>query len=324
MGDREDLLELIKSRAVLHGHFVLSSGRRSEYYIDARLVTLSAVGSAAIGRLLYQRLAAAPPDAVAGMSLGADPIVAAVMVTSAHAGRPIDGLLVRKTLKEYGTTKRVEGPVRPGMSAVIVEDTSTTGSSALEAVQALRDAGIQVHRIISMIDREEGAADAIQGAGLLFEPVFTVSEVLSHPKDKTSVRRTAVLQTDGAAQGNPGPAGAGYIVLDASGRELDRGSRFLGTQTNNVAEYEALILGLKAAAALGITELTVRMDSELVVKQMRGQYRVKHPNLQGLYVKASQATAPFTRVRFEYVPREGNSLADGLASKAAFDGPKGV
>lgn len=130
-----------------------------------------------------------------------------------------------------------------------------------------------------------------------------------------------VVNTDGAALGNPGPAGAGYVLQDETGRELRRGSQHLGVATNNVAEYEALLMGLTAARSAKAREVVVRMDSELVVKQMTGQYRVKHPGLRPYFERAVKAVDTFGSVIFEHVGREQNKEADRLASDAAYHGP---
>jgi orotate phosphoribosyltransferase len=335
LDSRKELLDLIRSQALLRGKFVLSSGRTSDYYIDARQVTLSGVGSRLIGRVVFDRIKSDLPDAVAGMSLGADPVVTAVTVTSAELGRPVDGLLIRKQAKPHGTGRRVEGPVRRGMTAVVVEDTSTTGASAVQAAAALSDEGVSVSRVISLIDRGEGAASTVAKAGLHFDCVFSVGDILVENSSASDVNSAAgksqaapamgaaqpgtrmILQTDGASAGNPGPAGAGYVIFDESGKEIARGSRPLGRATNNVAEYQALLLGLAAAASKGATDLTVRLDSEFVVKQMLGQYRVKHPDMQPLHQQARQAASAFSRIRFEHVPRNKNRIADGLATRAA-------
>lgn len=124
------------------------------------------------------------------------------------------------------------------------------------------------------------------------------------------------LYTDGGSRGNPGPAGIGIVLLRETGDVCCAGGRFLGECTNNVAEYEALIWGLRSAAHCGMTELLVRADSELVVKQMRGEYRVKHPGLQPLYAKAKEAARAFARIRYEHVRREQNTQADALANAA--------
>jgi ribonuclease HI len=126
----------------------------------------------------------------------------------------------------------------------------------------------------------------------------------------------ATLYTDGGARGNPGPAGIGYVLVSDTGEEHAAAGRYLGEATNNVAEYEALVAGLRAARALGVDELVVRADSELVVKQMRGEYRVKHPNLKPLFVSAQELVRGFGAVRFEHVGRADNARADGLANEA--------
>lgn len=313
---------------MLRGNFVLSSGGTSDVYVDARRVTLSGEGGRLVGAVVLDMLSGSKVDGVAGMTLGADPVVTAVAVMSACQVKPLDGLLVRKEAKEHGASKRVEGPLRPGMRVAVVEDTATTGRSALEAVAALREAGVTVESVITLIDREEGARQAVEASGLAFSTVFSIGEVLrpwapgkAAQAPRTSSKgafagRRMLLHTDGAAVGNPGPAGAGFVLYDPSG-EVERGSRPLGRATNNVAEYEALVLGLEAAHAHGVTDLTVRMDSELVVKQMNGVYRTKHPDLQPLNRRAKALASGFERARFEYVPRERNRVADGLATSAS-------
>ena len=124
------------------------------------------------------------------------------------------------------------------------------------------------------------------------------------------------LYTDGGSRGNPGPGGIGIVLLRENGDVCCSGGRFLGTCTNNVAEYEALIWGLQTAVACGVTDLLVRADSELVVKQMRGEYRVKHPGLQPLHARAKEAARSLASVRYEHVRREQNKLADELANAA--------
>lgn len=125
-----------------------------------------------------------------------------------------------------------------------------------------------------------------------------------------------VVEADGGSRGNPGPAGSGAVVRDSDGQVLAERSLWLGSTTNNVAEYKGLILGLETAAELGATDVEVRMDSKLVVEQMTGRWRVKHANLQPLAGEATSLLAPFTSVRFEWIPRAQNSHADRLANEA--------
>lgn len=127
---------------------------------------------------------------------------------------------------------------------------------------------------------------------------------------------SAVLYADGAARGNPGPAGAGALLLAADGEVIAELWRPLGRATNNVAEYEALILGLEEAKARGITAIDVRMDSMLVVRQMQGLWKIKHPGLRPLAVRAGALLTAFPERRIEHVPREDNARADELANRA--------
>ncbi|MBN2232472.1 MAG: ribonuclease HI family protein [Deltaproteobacteria bacterium] len=125
-----------------------------------------------------------------------------------------------------------------------------------------------------------------------------------------------LLYSDGASRGNPGPGGAGFALCAEDGTALYEGTRFLGTCTNNEAEYEALIAGLETARRMGIATVEVRADSQLIIRQLTGQYQVKHPRLKPLYARACRAAAGFKRVTYRYVPREENRLADALANRA--------
>lgn len=124
------------------------------------------------------------------------------------------------------------------------------------------------------------------------------------------------LYSDGAARGNPGPAGAGAVLIDAQGREVARLRQYLGETTNNVAEYQALLMGLEAALARGITRLGVRLDSELIVRQLQGAYRVKAPHLKPLFQQARELLSRFQAVDIAHVPRAQNRVADQLANEA--------
>ena len=126
----------------------------------------------------------------------------------------------------------------------------------------------------------------------------------------------AILYADGAARGNPGPAGSGALLLDERGVPIAELTLALGHATNNVAEYQALILGLEEARRRGIEAIDVRMDSLLVVRQMQGLWKIKHPGLRPLALRAGALLAEFAERRIEHVPREENTLADALANKA--------
>ncbi|MFY9665276.1 MAG: ribonuclease HI family protein [Candidatus Cybelea sp.] len=125
----------------------------------------------------------------------------------------------------------------------------------------------------------------------------------------------ATLFADGGSRGNPGPAASAAVLLDPSGELVEEVGAYLGIATNNVAEWTALVLGLEAAAKRGILRLSVRLDSELVVKQLRGEYRVKHAGLQPLYNRARQLMRRFSEVDVKHVPRKQNALADRLVNR---------
>ncbi len=125
----------------------------------------------------------------------------------------------------------------------------------------------------------------------------------------------ATLFADGGSRGNPGPAASAAVLLDGAGQRIQEVGAYLGVATNNVAEWTALLLGLEAAAERGIRRLAVRLDSELVVKQLRGEYRVKHADLQPLYKRAVTLLRRFEEVDVQHVPRKQNSLADRLVNR---------
>jgi ribonuclease HI len=124
----------------------------------------------------------------------------------------------------------------------------------------------------------------------------------------------ATLFADGGSRGNPGPAASGAVLVDGNGEVIDEAGRYLGKATNNVAEWTALLIGLEKAIERGIRRLAVRMDSELVVKQMKGEYRVKHVDLQPLHRRAQALLRQFEHVDIKHIPRKQNALADGLVN----------
>ena len=135
-------------------------------------------------------------------------------------------------------------------------------------------------------------------------------------RDRDTGHRAVIVYADGGSRGNPGPAGYGAVVLDPDGTVLAERAASVGTATNNVAEYSGLLAGLAAAAELGATRVTARMDSKLVVEQMSGRWRVKHPDLKPLAARATELVDQFDQVDFEWVPRGLNSHADRLANEA--------
>jgi orotate phosphoribosyltransferase len=174
---RQHLLDLFCHLAYQQGDFVLASGQRSSYYINSKPVTLHPQGAACVGRLLLSQL---PPDtqAVAGLTLGADPIVTAVSVVSAYENRPLPALIIRKEAKGHGTRAYIEGPALPSAAKVVVlEDVVTTGQSAMIAVERLRQAGYEVEQVIALVDRQQGGAQLYSSAGLKFQALFSIPDI---------------------------------------------------------------------------------------------------------------------------------------------------
>jgi len=174
------LKALLRERAVRFGEFILASGARSDVYVDGRLFTLSAQGAALLAELLWERIAPLEPDAVGGMTLGADPMVGAILHHAGTLGVPLAGFLVRKEPKGHGTKRTVEGPRpdKPRPRVVIVEDTFTTGGSSLKAIARVRDEwNADVVGVFGLVDREAGAADAFAAEGIPFEALLRLSEL---------------------------------------------------------------------------------------------------------------------------------------------------
>src|SRR3954447_2461299 len=169
---RDDLLQLIKDLAVVHGKVTLSSGREADWYIDLRRITLHRTAAPLVGRVMLDVLSGWSYDAIGGLTLGADPVATAVLHAS---GGAVDAFVVRKEGKAHGLQRRIEGPDVSGRPVVAVEDTSTTGSSVLAAVEALNEAGAKVVGVATIVDR--GARTAIEAAGLEYRSAFTLDDL---------------------------------------------------------------------------------------------------------------------------------------------------
>jgi orotate phosphoribosyltransferase len=177
---KQNLKDLLTARSLRRGDFVLASGKRSSFYIDARLTTMSGEGLALIGALGLDRLAARgwAPQAVGGLTLGADPVAYALAAAARSRGLPLDAFTVRKQAKTHGTGKRIEGCFTAGTAVVVVEDVITTGGSAREAIVAIESEGGQVLGVLAVVDREEGGRDLLERAGYAVETLVTASELL--------------------------------------------------------------------------------------------------------------------------------------------------
>ncbi|WP_084557136.1 orotate phosphoribosyltransferase [Hamadaea tsunoensis] len=175
MLDREDLRKFITDLAVVHGRVILSSGAEADYYLDLRRICLHHASAPLVGRVMLDLISDWDCAAVGGLTLGADPVAAAMMHASAKTDRPVDAFVVRKAGKAHGLQRRIEGPDISGRRVVAVEDTSTTGSSVLTAVDALREAGAEVVGVAVIVDR--GAGDAVRAAGLPYRAAFTLTDL---------------------------------------------------------------------------------------------------------------------------------------------------
>ena len=174
---RQRLLQLLAERAYRHGSFTLASGRSSDHYVNCKPVSLSGEGLALLSARMRE-LVEAEAVAVAGLTLGADPLVSGVAQAAALAGRPLDALIVRKEAKGHGTGAWLEGPLpAAGSRITVLEDVVTTGGSSLKAVKQLREAGYTVERVVTIVDRQEGGLEAMNAAGLELRSLFLLEEV---------------------------------------------------------------------------------------------------------------------------------------------------
>jgi len=179
MTDREKLRNLLKEKSLKTGDFILASGKRSNYYFDSKLTTLTAEGSYLTGKCFFDTIveAGVKADLIGGMTLGSDPIVTAAALVSRIEGKPIDAFIVRKEEKGHGTQKWIEGPAEPGRSAIIVDDVVTTGGSTFKAIEKAEAFGLKVVAVIALLDREEGGGEALS-AKYPFFPIVKKSEIM--------------------------------------------------------------------------------------------------------------------------------------------------
>jgi orotate phosphoribosyltransferase len=175
--NKQKLLELIKEKAVFKGKFTLSSGKESTYYIDLRLVTLSSEGAYLISKVLFDALKNSDIDSIGGLTMGADPIAAAVAVESFSQGKPISAFIVRKEEKKHGKGKQIEGPLAKNSKVAVVDDVATSGESLLKAIDALKKEGHTVVKVLALVDREEGATENIAKAGYKLECLYNKKDL---------------------------------------------------------------------------------------------------------------------------------------------------
>jgi orotate phosphoribosyltransferase len=176
-GAREDLRRLITELAVVRGRVTLSSGREADYYVDLRRIALHGVASPLVGAVMLDLVEDWEYDAVGGLTMGADPVASAMLHAAAARGGSLDAFVVRKEGKAHGLQRRIEGPDVAGRRALAVEDTSTTGGSALTAVEALREAGAEVVGVAVIVDRGTGAREAVEAAGLPYRFAYGLDDL---------------------------------------------------------------------------------------------------------------------------------------------------
>jgi len=168
---KKELIDILKKYAYKHGRFTLSSGEESEHYVNCKPVILTGKGLEVVSTMMLDYIDTA---CVAGLTLGADPLVSGVTLVGKGAG-----LIIRKEPKGHGTQSQIEGPLPPlGTTITVLEDVTTTGASAIKAVEVLRNAGYHVNRVVTIVDRQEGAIDAMIEAGLEFRSLVTLEELV--------------------------------------------------------------------------------------------------------------------------------------------------
>ena len=176
MYDKNELIQLVRERALKFGDFTLASGKKAGYYLDGKQITLDSFGARLVAEGILNLLGEPLPQAVGGMAIGADPITAAVITMAGVRGLPLKGFLVRKEAKGHGTQRYVEGPVTAGESVAIVEDVVTTGGSSLLAIERAEAVGLRVTQVVAIIDRLEGGAAAFAERGYKLVSLLTIRD----------------------------------------------------------------------------------------------------------------------------------------------------
>ena len=177
MTPRDELLEQVRTKAVVHGKVTLSSGKEADYYVDLRRITLDAQAAPLVGQVMLDLTERWEYDAVGGLTLGADPVAVSMLHAAAARGRELDAFVVRKTEKTHGMQRRIEGPDVAGRRVLAVEDTSTTGGSVLTAVEALREAGAEVVGVAVIVDRGTGAKERVEAEGCEYVYAYGLHEL---------------------------------------------------------------------------------------------------------------------------------------------------
>ena len=184
---KEQLRALLQQKSVCHGEFTLASGAKSDFYVDARVTTLDPRGACLIGEMGWELVKETASklgkrvNAIGGLTMGADPVALSIGIAAQHQApsTPLQVFTVRKSVKEHGRQKRIEGNFSPGDSVVVVDDVITTGGSTIQAIDAIEEAGGQIAFVMVLVDREEGGRENIEKRGYTVVPIFTRAD-LSH------------------------------------------------------------------------------------------------------------------------------------------------
>ena len=177
MADREDLIKHILDLAVVHGKVTLASGKEADYYVDLRRVTLDGVAAPLVGRVMRDLVADWHFEAAGGLTLGADPVAVAMLHAAAAEGERLDAFVVRKASKAHGLQRQIEGTEVAGRPVLVVEDTSTTGGSVMQAVDAVRAAGGRIVGVATIVDRNTGVRERIEDEGLSYRFAFDLADL---------------------------------------------------------------------------------------------------------------------------------------------------
>jgi len=178
MSHRDELLELLMEKSFRRGEFTLTSGAKSNYYINGKMTSLDSRGAYLAARIFLAMISDDVPDAIGGLTLGADPIIGSMLSLAGMEDLPLKGFLVRKEAKGHGTRSLVEGPLAEGDRVVIIEDVITTGGSSKRAIEAARALGAKVSRVLAIVDRQQGGGENLKELGIRLESIFTIDELL--------------------------------------------------------------------------------------------------------------------------------------------------
>lgn len=202
---RERLLEIMVTKSLEFGDFTLTTGLKSNYYIDGKRTTFDPEGAYLVGKLIFELIKDVKVDSIGGMTLGADPIAYAVGLVSFLEGRPIRIFSVRKEPKAHGKRRWIEGNFEPGDRVVVVEDVVTTGGSTLRAIEGVEKEGGTVVKVVCLVNRDQGGRENLQARGYELEAIFHIEEVLQRAKER------------GGNKASPGAKAPGYKV-EGTGR----------------------------------------------------------------------------------------------------------